>query len=140
MALVLGSQTIPERDREEVLNAAFSNSEVPQSVTYETNGPIRHRMDLFNLGPGMHLLRNVGTGLHIVRGTGHVRMGAPEQLAVFMQTSGTGLLAAGGARSVSDPGRLGLLDTTRPYTYRQDRLRRRAGIVSNARPRPTRGS
>jgi AraC-like DNA-binding protein len=119
VALVLDSQTIPERDRVEVLNAAFSNSEVPQSVTYETNGPIRHRMDLFNLGPGTHLLRNAGTGLRIVRGPGHVRMGAPEQLAVFMQTSGRGLLAADGARSFSDPGRLGMLDTTRPYAYRQ---------------------
>jgi AraC family transcriptional activator of tynA and feaB len=119
VALVLDSQTIPERDRVEVLNSAFSSSEVPQSVTYETNGPIRHRMDLFNLGAGTHLLRNVGTGLRIVRGPGHVRMSAPEQLAVYMQTSGRGLLAANGACSVSDPGRLSLLDTTRPYTYWQ---------------------
>ena len=63
MALVLDSQTIPERDRVEALNAAFRNSEAPQAVTYNTNGPIRHRMDLFDLGPGTHLLRNTGTGL-----------------------------------------------------------------------------
>jgi AraC family transcriptional activator of tynA and feaB len=119
VALVLDSQTFPARDRVAALNAAFSNSEVPQSVTYETNGPIRHRMDLFNLGPGTHLLRNTGTGLRIIRGPGHVRMGAPEQLAVCMQTRGRGLLAADGVRSVFDPGRLALLDTTCPYTYRQ---------------------
>jgi AraC family transcriptional activator of tynA and feaB len=119
VALVLDSQTIPERDRVEALNAAFSNSEVPQAVTYETNGPIRHRMDLFDLGPGTHLLRNTGTGLRILRSPGHVRMGAPEQLAVFIQTHGYGLISADGVRSISGTGQLGMLDTTRPYSCRQ---------------------
>ena len=119
MTLVLDSQTIPERDRVEAVNTAFSNSEVPQAVTYETNGPIRHRMDLFDLGPGTHLLRNAGTGLRIVRAPRHVRMGAPEQLAVFIQTSGYGLLSADGVRSISGTGQLGMLDTTRPYSCRQ---------------------
>jgi AraC family transcriptional activator of tynA and feaB len=119
VALVLDSRTIPERDRVAVLNAAFSSSEVPQSVTYQTDGPIRHRMDLFSLGPGAHLLRNTGTGLRIIRGPGHIRMGAPEQLAVFVQTYSYGLLSANGVRSISGTGRLGMLDTTRPYSYRQ---------------------
>ena len=119
MALVLDSRTIPERDRVAALNAAFSSSEVPQSVTYSTDGPIRHRMDLLSLGPGAHLLRNTGTGLRIIRGPGHVRMGAPEQLAVFIQNYGYGLLSADGVRSVSGTGRLGMLDTTRPYSFRQ---------------------
>jgi AraC family transcriptional regulator, positive regulator of tynA and feaB len=119
VALVLDSQTIPERDRVAALNAAFSSSEVPQSVTYETDGPVRHRMDLFSLGPGAHLLRNTGTGLRILRGPGHVRMGAPEQLAVFIQTFGYGLLSADGDHFITGTGRLGMLDTTRPYSYRQ---------------------
>lgn len=119
MVLVLDSETVPEHNRVEALNASFGNSEVPQTVTYDTSGPIRHRMELFNLGPGTHLLRNVGTGLRIVRGPGHVRRGAPEQVAVFIQRRGQGLLAADDTRSVSPPGQLGLLDTTRPYTYRQ---------------------
>jgi AraC-like DNA-binding protein len=110
---------MPARDRVEALNAAFTSSEVPQSVTYATTGPVRHRMELFDLGPGTHLLRNLGTGLHIIRGPGHVRRGAPEQVAVFMQTRGRGLLDANGTHSISDPGQLCLLDTTRPYAYRQ---------------------
>jgi hypothetical protein len=40
-------------------------------------------------------------------------------VAVFMQTRGRGLLDANGAHSISDPGQLCLLDTTRPYAYRQ---------------------
>jgi AraC family transcriptional regulator, positive regulator of tynA and feaB len=119
VARVLDSAAIAARDRVEALNAAFTNSEVPQSVTYATTGPVRHRMELFDLGPGTHLLRNVGTGLHIIRGPGHVRRGAPEQVAMFMQTRGRGLLDANGAHSISDPGQLCLLDTTRPYAYRQ---------------------
>ncbi len=119
MALVLDSQTIPERDRVAALNAAFTSSELPQSVTYETDGPVRHRMDVFSLGPGAHLLRNTGTGLRIIRGPGHVRMGAPEKLAVFVQTRGRDLLAVDGVHSISDPGQLGMLDTTRPYACRQ---------------------
>jgi AraC family transcriptional activator of tynA and feaB len=119
VALVLDSRTIPEGDRVEALNAAFSKSEAPQTVTYETNGPIRHRMDLFDLGLGTHLLRNTGTGLRIVRGPGHVRMGSPEQLAVYIQTYGYGLLSADGDRSVSGAGQLGMLDSTRPYSFRQ---------------------
>lgn len=119
MALVLDSRTIPARERVAALNAAFSSSEVPQSVAYETDGPIRHRMDLFSLGPGAHLLRNTGTGLRIIRGPRHVRMGAPEQLAVYVQTRGYGLLSADGVRSISGTGQLGILDATRPYSCRQ---------------------
>jgi AraC-like DNA-binding protein len=122
VALLLDTDTIPEGDRVEALNAAFSSSESPQVVTFDTSAPVRHRMDLFQMGPGGHLLRNVGTGLHIIRGPDQVRQAAPEQAAVGFQTRGRGLLTAAGTESVAHPGDLQLVDITRPYSYRQSSL------------------
>jgi AraC family transcriptional regulator, positive regulator of tynA and feaB len=119
VAQVHDTDIIPERDRVDLLNTAFANSESPQSVTYVATDSIRHRMELFDLGAGAHLLRNTGTGLRIVRSERHVRLGAPDQLAVCMQSKGTGLAMTGAGSELHLPGELWFLDTTRPYTYQQ---------------------
>lgn len=118
--LILDSDDIDPGDRGDALDAAFNGSEVPQRIRYNVPARLaRHRLELFELGPGAHLLRNTGTGLHIVRGPREVRRGAPEQLAVCLQRSGTGRLDWNDGQYVKRPGDLSLQDTTRPYTYRQ---------------------
>jgi AraC family transcriptional regulator, positive regulator of tynA and feaB len=118
--IILDSGDIEPGDRDDALDAAFNDSEVPQRVRYAFPAQLaRHRIELFELGPGAHLLRNTGTGIHIVRGPREVRSGAPEQLAVCLQGNGTGQLDWDGGQYVKKPGDLSLQDTTRPYSYRQ---------------------
>jgi AraC family transcriptional regulator, positive regulator of tynA and feaB len=118
--LILDSDDIEPGDRDDALEMAFNDSEVPQRVRYVFPARLaRHRIELFELGPGAHLLRNTGTGIHIVRGPREVRSCAPEQLAVCLQGSGTGQLDWDGEQYVKNPGDLSLQDTTRPYSYRQ---------------------
>jgi AraC family transcriptional activator of tynA and feaB len=120
MALVLDTDLLVPADREPAIKAAFGASEVPQDVQYVSPAAdVWHRLELFNYGPGVHLLCNVGTGLLIKRTDRHVRQSAPDQLAVFVQRAGKGLLDAGDASAVFCGGELGLLDTSRPYEYRQ---------------------
>jgi AraC family transcriptional activator of tynA and feaB len=122
VALVLDSRTLPAADRPGALEAIFSANEVPQRVGFVAPPhQIRHRLELFRYGPNVHLLRNCGTGLVIDRSARHVRQGAPGQLAVFIQRSGIGCLTRGDSRTVFRPGDLGLMDTTRPYTWRSSK-------------------
>ncbi len=118
--LVLDSEDVEPGGRNDALQAAFNSSEAPQRVQYVAPGPTaRHRLELFELGPGMHLLRNTGTGVHIVRGPREIRQGAPEQVAICLQGSGSGQLDCDAGQYLEGPGDLFLLDTTRPYSYRQ---------------------
>jgi AraC family transcriptional regulator, positive regulator of tynA and feaB len=118
--LILDSDYVEPGDRDDALEATFNSSEVPQRVQYVSPPQsIRHRIELFELGPGVHLLRNTGTGIHIVRGPREVRSGAPEQLAICLQGSGTGQLDWDGGQYVKNPGDLSIQDTTCPYSYRQ---------------------
>ena len=118
--LILDSEDVQPACRDDALETAFSSTELPQQVRYVLPAPsVRHRADLHELGPGVRLLRNVGTGVHIVRGTHEVRQGAPEQVAVCLQSSGIGYLDCDGLQYVKNPGDLSLQDTTRPYSYRQ---------------------
>jgi AraC family transcriptional activator of tynA and feaB len=133
MVLLLDTDTVPEHDRVEALHAAFQSNEAPQLVTFDAALPVRHRMDLYAMGAGTHLLRNVGTGLHITRGAAQVRQAAPEQAAVGFQVSGHGLLTVGGSESLADPGHLVLVDITRPYAYRQSGISSHKVLVVDGR-------
>ena len=117
--LIFDSEAWPEGDRAEVLNAAFTSAETPQSVRFNAEGPVHHRMEIFKFGPGVHMLRNTGTALHVVRNSRHVRLGTCEEMAVFVQTRGQGLLATGDGVSLQQPGQIGAVDVTRPYALRQ---------------------
>jgi hypothetical protein len=113
------SDALPECDRAEALSSALSGAETPQSITFNTDGPVHHRMEIFEFGPGVHMLRNTGTALHVVRNRRHVRLGTRDELAVFVQTRGEALLTGGGGVSLRRPGQLGAVDITRPYSTRQ---------------------
>ncbi len=117
--LVYDSDLIAPADRAAALDAVFNDHENPQSVTYVVDREIRHRMSMVDLGPGVHVLRNTGTGLCVVRSARHIAQGAPEQFAMFMPVRGAGLLTTAEGAGLTEPGQVTLIDTSRPYTYRQ---------------------
>jgi AraC family transcriptional regulator, positive regulator of tynA and feaB len=118
--LVLDSDRFAPGDRNAALDATFNSREVPQRVSYVVpTRVVRHRIELFELGPRVHLLHNSGTGIRVLRGPREVRSSAPEQVALGYQRSGSGLLEAAGQRHVQRAGDLCLIDTTRPYAYEQ---------------------
>jgi AraC family transcriptional regulator, positive regulator of tynA and feaB len=117
--LIFDSDALPERDRAEALNSVLCSVETPQNVTFNTEGPVHHRMEIFEFGPGVHMLRNTGTALHLVRNLRHVRRGTREEIALFVQARGKALLTSGGGASLREPGQLGAVDITRPYSHRQ---------------------
>ena len=118
--LILDSEDIEPDHRDDALEAAFTSTELPQRVRYVVPArTVRHRVDLHELGAGVRLLSNSGSGVHIVRGPREVRRGAPEQVAVCLQSGGVGYLDCDGVQHVKNPGDLSLQDTTHPYSYRQ---------------------
>jgi AraC-like DNA-binding protein len=119
MALLLDSRRLPRADRVSAVTAAVGRSEVPQQVAVDTSGPeIWHRLELWDLGSGAHLLHTAGTGMTVSRRPDHLRSPAARRLAVSLQLSGSGrLLAADGARPTG-PGDLFLIDQTRAFDYR----------------------
>jgi AraC-like DNA-binding protein len=119
MVVLLDTQTLVEQDPNEALQAAFSSTEAPQVVRFDSSPSIRHLMELSEFGPAAHLLRNTGTGVHIVRGPAQVRRGAPEQTAIGVQLRGHALVRTLGRESVTNAGHLHLVDVTSPYSYRQ---------------------
>jgi AraC family transcriptional activator of tynA and feaB len=118
--LIFDSEIFPEGDRAEALSAAISGMETPQTVTFSASSPLRHRMKAFELGTGVHLLRNTGTPIHLVRSARHVRLGTREELGVYVQSRGEALITTG-RRDMSSwrAGQLGVVDVTRPYALRQ---------------------
>jgi AraC family transcriptional regulator, positive regulator of tynA and feaB len=117
--LIFDSEAFPEDDRAEALTAALSGMETPQTVTFSTSRPIRHRMEAFALGAGVHLLRNTGTPIHLVRSARHVRLGTREEMALNIQSRGEALITAGRGMSTWQSGHLVAVDVTRPYAMRQ---------------------
>jgi hypothetical protein len=61
----------------------------------------------------------------------HHEVAAPEQAAVGFQVSGHGLLAAAASESLANPGELVLVETTRPYAYRQSSLSNHKVLVAD---------
>jgi AraC-like DNA-binding protein len=119
MTLLLDSGRLPRADRVDAVTAAVGRSEVPQQVTVDTSGPdIRHRMELWNLGSGAHLLHMVGTGMTVSRRPEHLRIPAVRRLAVLFQLSGSGCLLGADGTLTTGPGDLFLMDQTSAFDYR----------------------
>lgn len=117
--LVFDSDAFPEDERAEALSAAISGMETPQRVTFNAKDRIRHRVEIFELGTGAHLMRNTGTPIHVLRSDSHVRQGTREEAAFYIQTRGESILTTGRGMSAWQSGQLGAVDITRPYAVRQ---------------------
>jgi AraC family transcriptional activator of tynA and feaB len=117
--IIFDSDAFPAEDRADALAATICDMETPQRVTFNADAPVRHRMEVFGLGTGVHLLRNTGSPIHVVRDDRHVRLGSREEIAVYIQGRGTTLVTAGGGASELTAGQLGGVDVTRPYAAHQ---------------------
>ena len=119
IVIIYDSGAYSEDDRTEALRAVICDMETPQAVSFNTRAAVRHRMEAFALGAGIHLLRNTGTPIHVVRSDRHVRLGTREEIAVYVQGRGTAYLDAQGDAGTWPAGQLGAVDVTRPYGLRQ---------------------
>ncbi|GAB3953971.1 AraC family transcriptional regulator [Kribbella albertanoniae] len=117
MAVLLETATLPKQDRAEAFYAAMMSASVPSRVEHEDRyGDVHARMDFWRLG-APDLFRNEGSGIRLVRTPKHVRIGAPERLALAVQVIGTGLFSQGGTDQRVQTGELMLVDLTAPYDF-----------------------
>jgi AraC family transcriptional activator of tynA and feaB len=132
MVVLLNSDDLAPADRPSALEAIFAANEVPQRVRY-VSAPrtVKHRLEMFQYGPDVHMMRNTGTGLLIDRGHRHVAAGAPEQLAVFYQQRGLGNLSREDSRHVYRAGQVGVIDTIQPYSWQSKRMDHFVMLIDN---------
>jgi AraC-like DNA-binding protein len=117
MAVLLDTATLPRQDRAEAFYAAMMSASVPSRVEHEDRrGDVHARMDFWQLG-APDLFRNEGSGIRLVRTPKHVRIGAPERLALAVQVIGTGRFGQGEATQRVHTGDLMLVDLTAPYEF-----------------------
>jgi len=118
MTLLLDSRRLPRADRADAVAAAVCRREVPQKVTVDTSGlDIWHLLELWDLGPGAHLLHTVGTGMMVSRGPEHLRLPSIRRLAVSLQLSGSGRLHTADGTVDIGPGDLYLIDQAGAFDY-----------------------
>jgi AraC family transcriptional regulator, positive regulator of tynA and feaB len=124
MGVVFDAETLAPRERLEALNAAIAMSDLPQQVSCADGVLGAHRVELYQLGPGVQLMRNVGSSLLVNRTARHVRMAAPEIVSMGVAVSGSAGLLSPHAEGIIGQGHLDLVDTTAPYSYVQARAAR----------------
>lgn len=117
MAVILDTADLPPHDRAEAFYTAMMSASVPARVEHEDRyGDVHARMDFWQLGEP-NLFRNEGSGIRLVRTTKHVRIGAPERLALAVQVTGVGAFGQAGHQQRVHSGELMLVDLTSPYEF-----------------------
>ncbi|GAB2604187.1 helix-turn-helix domain-containing protein [Kribbella endophytica] len=117
MAVLLDTAALPHQDRAEAFYAAMMSASVPARVEHEApHGEVHARMDFWQLGTP-DLFRNEGSGIRLVRTPKHVRIGAPERLALAVQVIGSGRFSQANAQQRVSTGELMLVDLTAPYEF-----------------------
>jgi len=117
MAVILDTADLPPDDRAEAFYTAMMSASVPSRVEHEDrHGDVHARMDFWQLG-APDLFRNEGSGIRLVRTTKHVRLGAPDRLALAVQVVGTGAFSQHGPQQQVRTGELMLVDLTSPYEF-----------------------
>lgn len=118
MTVLLDTDALPAEHRADALQDSFRH-EPPQRVTFVHGGPVRHRIEMVELGPDVHLRRDVGTPTTVTRTERHVRIDAPEVVAFGLQRRGRSLLTVDGATRPARSEDLDCVDATRPYGLEQ---------------------
>jgi AraC-like DNA-binding protein len=129
MALVVDTAQLGARDRIDAVNAAMSTSEVPHVIEHGMEADlIHHRLELWELGPGTHLLQMSGTRIRMVRGPRQLAVAAPERLALASD-DGPSMRSHLGAQHKVTAGELFLVDQTSVYGHQSSEGVARAFIV-----------
>jgi AraC-like DNA-binding protein len=118
MVLVLDSDTLPVQDREEAYRESFLSSEVPHTLDFTlSEKPVRVRMDFWDLGPGMHILRSLDNGVGIFRTAKQLKMAAPETIAFGYKLGGAGMYENNAHEQDLHAGDIHLVDQTTTMRY-----------------------
>lgn len=113
MVLLLDTRTLPADERIAAANAALSSTEVPAVFRYDTSGgPVGHRFDYWDLGPGVHVTRIMGSGLGITRGPKQLRAAAPERIGLGFELRTVTAFTHLDRDQILEPGELSLTDGT----------------------------
>jgi AraC family transcriptional regulator, positive regulator of tynA and feaB len=121
VGLVFDAGTLAPRDRLEALNAVIAGSDLPQQVRCADGVLNAHRTELYQLGPGVHLMRNTGSCLLVDRTARHVRLSAPEMVTMGLTIRGRAWLSTPHAEGVIEQGHLDLVNNAQPYSLAQAR-------------------
>jgi AraC-like DNA-binding protein len=118
VAMILDTDTLPEQDREEAYLAGFLSSEVPHTLDlHVSDEPVRVRMDFWDLGSGMHILRNYGSGVRIFRTAKQLKIAAPETVAIGFKLGGPGMFEINDRNQNLRAGDIHLVDQTTTMNY-----------------------
>ena len=116
MSVVLDTDVLTPDQRADALQDSF-RGEVP-GETFARDAPVRLRVDLVELGPGVRLRHNLGEALRVERTERHVRLAAPELVFLGLQRQGRSLLTLDGTTQPGRHDELECVDSTRPYALR----------------------
>lgn len=114
MGLLVDTDLLPAADRADALQAVYEAARPRRTVT-AGRGPLRHRVERRELGPGVQLLRTGGGPLVVERSVVQVRADAPEHVALGLHHRGRGWVSAGDDEVPLATGHLNITDMTRPY-------------------------
>jgi AraC-like DNA-binding protein len=128
--LLFDSASVRPRDRTDAMDAALNSALMPQSFTFSSDRLIRYRMEAWELGPGVQLMRSTGAGLVIARTARHVRQSAPEVIVLGLPAHTPSLFTGPDeSQVVYVPGVIGMHDTTRPYSFRQSEVSHHTSLL-----------
>lgn len=116
MVRVFDTASLAPHERRDAYVNAFVSSEVPMQVSFAPRVPLSGSADLWDLGPGIHLLRSEDTGIRLTRTTRHLRVAAPERIAISLCRRNAGI-TVGTATQRLHPGDLHVNDQTLPSDY-----------------------
>lgn len=121
VTVVFDAATLAPRDRLEALNSAFADPNLPQQVSSVDGVLDAHRVEWYELGPGVGLMLNAGSCLRVNRTASHVRMSAPEIVTMGLNVRGRALFSAPYTEGIIEQGHLDLVDTAQPYHFAHSR-------------------
>jgi len=118
MTFVLDTDDLPPEQRVDALHEAIEHATVPSLIRLEDAEHTRARLGYWDLGGAVSVYRHEGSGLRLTRGPAHLRLAAPERVAVAIQTGGRGEYHQAGTSRVVAPGELMVVDLSAGYDYR----------------------
>jgi AraC-like DNA-binding protein len=116
MVRVFDTAEFAPHERRDAYMNAFVSSEVPMQVSFAQGVQLAANMDLWDLGPGIHLLRTRDTGIRLTRSSRHLRIAAPERIAITLCGRKAGIVV-GAASQQLGPGDVHVNDQTLPSDY-----------------------
>jgi AraC-like DNA-binding protein len=119
MTLLLDTASMSVQERAEAARHTMSSALLPARVELAGHGAdVNVRIDGWQLGPGARLVHVMASGHRLTRLSRHVRISAPEQIALAVQLGGySATRTRADQHTINDPGELQLVDLTSPFDH-----------------------